>query len=98
MGKAKPGSRNVVVGIVIANGWDEDGNVTGVAIYSDNEEIYPIDQSECLNDLLGKLQERVRVTGEIIELANNKKGIAIDSLKVVMAFPQGSHNPLQKDV
>ena len=35
MGKAKPGSRNVVAGIVIANGWDEDGNVTGVAIYSE---------------------------------------------------------------
>jgi hypothetical protein len=84
MGKTKPGSRNVIVGIVIANGWDKDGNVTNVAIYSDNEEIYHIDQSEYLKDLLDKLQKRVRVTGEIVERANNQKRIAVDSLKVLM--------------
>lgn len=85
METAKSASRDIVKGIVIANGWDNDGNVIGVAIYSDNEEIYQIDPSEHVHGLLDKLQKRVRIVGEIIKLENDQKRIAIDSLRVVMA-------------
>jgi hypothetical protein len=85
MAKAKSAFKDIVKGIVIANGWDEDGNVIGVAIYSDNEEIYEIDPGEHFHALLDKLQKRVRVVGEIIRLENNQKRLAIDSLSVVMA-------------
>jgi len=72
-----------VTGIIIANEWDMNGNVTNVAIYADNEEIYLVGKKAPVQDLLAAVQKRVRIIGEIFKLSNGRKGIDIKSFKVV---------------
>jgi hypothetical protein len=81
MRKKKKGYMEPIIGIIIANEWDTNGNITGVAIYSDNEEIYFIYQKKCLQNLLDKIQKRVRVKGEIIQLPGGRKRIDISFLQ-----------------
>ena len=92
MKKIKPMHENPVTGIIIANEWDGDGNVTDVAIYADNEEIYLVGKKASAQDLLGSLQKRVSIVGEIFKLSNGRKGIDIKSFNVIKGIDRGRHN------
>jgi hypothetical protein len=72
-----------ITGIVIANEWDAFGNITGVAIYADNEKIYFVGKNKYMKDLLDAIQEKVKVEGEIIQLAGGHEHIDIKSLQVI---------------
>lgn len=72
-----------VIGIIIADQWDVNGNVTGVAIYSDDEEVYRVDPNQCIKDLLDAIQKKVKATGEIVPLSGGRKGIHIKHIQVV---------------
>lgn len=83
MKKTKTTVEYPVTGIIIANEWDRNGNVTNVAIYADNEEIYLVGKKTPAEDLLTAVQKRVRIIGKIFKLNNGRKGIDIKSFKVV---------------
>jgi hypothetical protein len=72
-----------VTGIIIANEWDINGNVTNVAIYADDEEIYMVGKRGTAEDLLAAIQKRVRIIGKIFMLSNGRNGIDIKSCKVI---------------
>lgn len=71
-----------ITGIVIANEWDVHGNVTGAAIYADNEKIFLVGENETMQDLLKAIQKKVKVDGEIIQLSDGHERIDIKSLKL----------------
>ena len=77
-----------VTGIIIANEWDMHGNVTDVAIYADNEEVYLVGKKASAQDLLAAVQKRVRIIGKIFKLSNGRKGIEIKSFKVIKNMTQ----------
>lgn len=81
MRKTKKAFWEPIIGIIIANEWDTNGNITGVAIYSDNEDIYFVDQKKCHQNLLDKIQKRVKVKGEVIQLPGGRKCIDINFLQ-----------------
>lgn len=83
MKKTKTTIGGAVTGIVIADGWDRDGNVTDVVVYADNEEIYLVGKMASALNLLDAVQKRVRIIGDVIKLSNGRKGIEIKSFKVV---------------
>jgi hypothetical protein len=83
MKKAKTTVEHPVTGIIIANEWDMNGNVTNIAIYADNEEIYLVGKKASVEDLLAAVQKRVRIIGKISKLSNGRKGIDIKSFKVI---------------
>lgn len=72
-----------VTGIIIANEWDMNGNVTDVVVYADDEQIYLVGEKAYDQGLLAAVQKRVRIIGEIFNLPNGRKGIEIQSYKVV---------------
>jgi hypothetical protein len=72
-----------VTGIIIANEWDMNGNVTNVAFYADNEEIYLVGKKTSAEDLLTAVQKRVRIIGNIFKLSNGRNGIDIKSFEIV---------------
>jgi hypothetical protein len=82
MKKAITTNESPITGIIIASEWDMRGNVTDVAVFADNEEIYLVGKKGPTHDLLSALQKRVRIKGEIIKLSNGRKGIDIESFKV----------------
>lgn len=83
MKKTKTTYEYPVTGVIIANEWDMNGNVTEVALYADNEEIYLVGKKASAEDLFNALQKRVRIIGEIFKLSNGRKGIDIKSFKVI---------------
>ena len=83
MKKSKTTCGRPVTGIIIANAWDPDGNVTDVVVYADNEEIYLVGKEASNHNLLSAVQKRVRIIGDIIDLSNGRQGNHIKSFKVV---------------
>jgi len=67
MKKNRSASHYEISGIILANSWDENGNVTGVSVYTDREEIYIIAQNNLIKKLVGLIQTKVRVEGKIEE-------------------------------
>jgi hypothetical protein len=46
----RPAPQNDITGIILANQWDEDGNVIGVSVYTDLEEIYIVAQTKQIKE------------------------------------------------
>ena len=44
--KKRPVRKHDITGIILANQWDENGNVIGVSAYTDQEEVY-IEEEPC---------------------------------------------------
>lgn len=74
MKKKRPAPQNDITGIILANQWDENGNVIGVSVYTDREEIYIVAQTKQIKELVNLIQTKVRVEGKI------KKGLDGDKL------------------
>ena len=65
MKKNRSASQNNIAGIILANKWDENGNVIGVSVYTDQEEIYIVAQNRLIKELLSLIQTKVRMEGKI---------------------------------
>lgn len=68
-------------GILIADDWDENGKVLGVAIYTDKDKNYHCEPNDLLDDLLNLIQMRVRVEGTMERQPNGKKFIKLKSIE-----------------
>jgi len=67
-GVKKPRSKTTVVkGVVIPTDWDEHGNVVALAISSNDEKEYIVDNKGKGKDLLGLIRKEVEVRGVITE-------------------------------
>ena len=67
-----------IEGIIVPVRWDNDGNPIAVALATSQEEELLIDmKSTKAGELLGLLQKKVRISGSITKLDNNKKMITI---------------------
>jgi len=67
-GVKKPRSKTTVVkGVVIPTDWDEHGNVVALAISSNDEKEYIVDNKGKGKELLGLIRKEVEVRGVITE-------------------------------
>jgi hypothetical protein len=67
-------------GLVIPVAWDEKGNVTDLAVSTDNEEEYLIERSGKGEDLFHFVREEVEVKG-ILKTDDNRKVINVRTYK-----------------
>ena len=81
--KKRPAPQNAIAGIILPNQWDEDGNVIGVSIYTDREEIYIVAQNKQIKVLVNLIQTKVRVEGKIKERLNGEKFIYVKTVKTL---------------
>ena len=72
MKKKRPAPQNDISGIILANQWDGNGNVIGVSIYTDREEIYIVARNQKMQELISLVQTRVSVEGKIKQGADGK--------------------------
>jgi hypothetical protein len=54
-----------ITGIIMPNNWDENGKVTEIAIYTNTEEIYVLEDNSLNQKLFGLLQKKVELRGKI---------------------------------
>ena len=83
MKKKRPAPQNAITGIILANQWDEIGYVIGVSIYTDSEEIYVVAQNKKIQELISRVQTKVRVEGKIKECADGKKSVYVETMRTV---------------
>ena len=79
----RPAPQNDITGIILANQWDEDGNVIGVSVYTNLEEIYIVAQTKQIKELVNLIQTKVRVEGKIEERLNGKKFVYVETVKTL---------------
>ena len=83
MKKKRPAPQNDITGIILANQWDENGNVIGVSVYTDREEVYIVAQNKRIQDLANLIQTKVRVEGEIKERLDGKKFVYVERVRAI---------------
>ena len=83
MKKRRPAPQNDITGIILANQWDENGNVIGVSVYTDREEIYIVAQNKRIKQLVGLIRTKVRVEGKIKERLDGKKIVYLEAVLTI---------------
>ena len=81
--KKKAVTRNAIEGLVIPNKWDEKGNITGIAIHTNKEEVYLVAHNRMESDLLKHLHIKVGIHGKIMERLDGSKLIHVSSFQPI---------------
>ena len=83
MKKKRPTPQNGITGIILPNQWDENGNIIGVSVYTDREEIYIVAQNKRIKELVSLIQTKVRLEGEIKEGLDGKKFVYVKTVRPI---------------
>ena len=54
-----------VTGIIMPYNWDDNGQVTQIAIYTNKEEVFPIEHNQKEQELMNYINRKVAVKGKI---------------------------------
>ena len=73
----------VITGIIMANNWDEKGKVIEIALYTNNEEVYALEDNNLTQELINLLQRKVEIKGKIRIQPDGKKSIAVRNYMVL---------------
>jgi len=79
----RPAPQNDITGIILANQWDENGNVIGISVYTNQEEIYIVAPTKQIKELVDLIQTKVRVEGKIKERLNGKKIVYVERVRTL---------------
>jgi hypothetical protein len=82
--KKKAISRNGIEGLVIPNRWTENGEIIGIAIHTDKEEIYIVAHNRMEEELLKQLHIKVRIEGKIMERLDGSKLVQVRSFQPIL--------------
>ena len=72
-----------VTGIIMSNNWDENGRVTEIAIYTNTEDVYPVEQNSLAHELIKFMHLKVEIKGKIRKHPDGKKSIAVQNYVVL---------------
>jgi len=72
-----------VTGIIMPNNWDKNGKVTQIAIYTNSEEVYLVEQNRPGQELLSHINRRVEVSGKKRERLDGNRYITVQKFVVV---------------
>jgi hypothetical protein len=70
-------------GLILPVEWDERGTIRSIAVSTNSEEEYLIDESPLADELLAFLRLRVKVRGSVREKENGKKTITVEKYEVL---------------
>jgi hypothetical protein len=70
-------------GLILPVEWDERGAIRSIAVSTNSEEEYLVDESPLADELLAFLRLRVKVRGSMREKENGKKIITVETYEVL---------------
>jgi hypothetical protein len=70
-------------GLILPVGWDERGNIRSIAVFTNFEEEYLVDENPLADELLAFARLRVKVRGSVREEENGKKIITVEKYEVL---------------
>ena len=83
MKKNRSAPQNDITGIILADQWDENGKVIGIAVHIDQEEIYIVAQNKRIKELANLIQTKARMEGKIKEGLDGKKFIYVETVRTI---------------
>ena len=75
--------KQVITGIIMPNSWDEQGKVVEVALYTDKEEVHPVEDNRLTQILMDLGQKQVEVKCKIQKRADGGPSIAVQDYRVL---------------
>ena len=66
-----------IIGIIMPNNWDENGKVIEIALYTNQEEIYALEDNSLTQELISLLQKKVEIKGKIKKHPDGNKSISV---------------------
>ena len=72
-----------VTGIIIPNNWDENGRVIQIAIYTNAEDVYLVEQNRQEKELMSHINKRVAVKGKILGGNEGNPLIVVENYSVL---------------
>jgi len=69
----------VITGLVIPVDWDEQGNPTRTAIFSEDEQRYFVEHDRMGSELLSLLQQEVELEGIVRPIARSENTVTVKS-------------------
>jgi hypothetical protein len=87
VGKKKAISKKGIEGLVVPNKWSESGQIVGIAVHTDKEEIYIVAHNRMEGELLNQLHLKVRIEGKIMERLDGSKLIHVRSFQPILQKP-----------
>ena len=73
----------VVTGIIMANNWDENGRVIEIALYTNTEEVFTVEHDSLTQGLIGLLQKKVEIKGNIRKHPDGNRSISVHNFIVL---------------
>lgn len=69
----------LICGIIIPAQWDENGNVIGVTIHTDDEKVYIVEHTKRGEELLNHVNQKVEARGKIRDRVDGSMLISVGS-------------------
>ena len=66
-----------IIGIIMPNNWDENGKVIEIALYTNQEEIYALEDNSLTQELISLLQKKVEIKGQIRKHPDGNRSISV---------------------
>jgi hypothetical protein len=66
----------VINGIIMPHDWDENGKVTEIALYTDEEEVYVVEDNRLAQELIRLLRNKVEIEGNIRKYPGGSQSIS----------------------
>jgi hypothetical protein len=66
-----------IIGIIMPNNWDENGKVIEIALYTNQEEIYALENNTLTQKLISLLQKKVEIKGQIRKHPDGNRSISV---------------------
>ncbi len=72
-----------ITGIIMPDKWDENGKIIEIALYTNTEDLYIVEQNSLTQELIKFMHTRVELKGKIRKYPDGKKSIAVQNYKVL---------------
>lgn len=81
--KSMKKANQLITGIVVAAGWDDDGNVALISIQGYDEREYVVKMNRCGNELMDLINQKVKVSGNVSERLDGKLLIQVGQYDLI---------------
>ena len=75
--------KHFISGIIMPHSWDENGTVVQIALYTDKEEVFHVEENRLTQVLINLVQKQVEVKGKIQKRADGSPSIAVQNYRVL---------------
>ena len=72
-----------LAGVLVPDQWAENGEITGFALYTDDEQKYVLHYSADKSNLISMLHQTIKVNGTVTDDAGEEKYIIVNALQLL---------------